>query len=319
VVALTHRLTHIPTQIVRRSPVRGAAIVLVLAALGVVSGGRSPVASGLADVVVGDDRPVTVHVPSGYDRSHPAPLLIGLHGYGGAGEKVDAYFSLAGLARQRGYLYALPDGPLDSIGKRFWNATDACCDFDRSNVDDAGYLDGVIKAIRAKLAVDPKRIYLIGHSNGGFMVHAMACAHSDEIAAIVSIAGATFADPGKCSPSVPVAVLHVHGTADNTIAYDGGTIQGLGSGQRMAPYPGAETTVGTWATYDGCATKTVLDERLDVDADVPDAETSVTRWQGCRPGGAVELWTVTGGGHGPNLTNAFREAVMDYVAAHSKP
>lgn len=288
----------------------------------------SPVASSASTVVVVGGRRVTVHVPPGYDSGHPAPLLIALHHYGGSGAEQEAYFNLDELARQRGYLYALPDGTLNSSGVPFWNATDACCDFDGSGVDDAGFLAAVIKEIRASYVVDPKRIDLIGHSNGGFMVYAVACAHADEIAAIVSLAGATFATQAKCAPSVPVAVLHIHGTADDSVAFGGGTVkpgevQGVGSGTTMAAYPGAESTVAAWATYDGCTDKNVLDQRLDIDASVSyagaPAETSVTRWTGCRPGGAVELWTMTGGGHVPTLSDSFPGAVMDYFEAHPKP
>jgi polyhydroxybutyrate depolymerase len=283
----------------------------------------SPAASRADDVLVGGDRPVTVQVPAGYDPDRPAPLLIVLHGYGSSGQDHDAYFHLGQTAEQRGFLYAYPDGTFDGGGNRFWNATDACCDFDHTGVADAAYLADVITEIRGSFAVDPKRVYLIGHSNGGFMSYAMACAHADLIAAMVSLAGATFANPAKCAPTVPVAVLEIHGTADDTILFKGGTIKGLGSGRSMASYPGAETSVATWAKYDGCATSSVVDEHVDVDADLggadAPAEASVTRWTGCRPGGAVELWTMPGGGHAPNISDSFPLFVLDFVEAHPKP
>jgi polyhydroxybutyrate depolymerase len=272
---------------------------------------------------VGGDRPVTVQVPAGYDPHRPAPLLIVLHGYGSSGQDHDAYFHLGQAAEQRGFLYVYPDGTFDSGGNRFWNATDACCDVDRTGVADVAYLTNVITEIRGSFAVDPKRVFLIGHSNGGFMSYAMACAHADLIAAMVSLAGATFANPAKCGPTVPVAVLQIHGTADDTILFKGGTILGLGSGRSMARYPGVETSVATWAKYDGCAASSVVDEHVDVDADLGEAgapaEASVTRWTGCRPGGAVELWTMPGGGHAPNISEAFPKAVLDFVEAHPKP
>ena len=139
----------------------------------------SPAASTVANVIVGGDRPVTVHVPPGYDPAKPAPLLIALHGYGSSGREYDAYLHLGQEAARRGYLYAYPDGTSDSDGHEFWNATDACCDFDRSDVDDGAYLSSVIHDIQATFAVDPKRIDLIGHSNGAFMSYAMACTHAD--------------------------------------------------------------------------------------------------------------------------------------------
>ena len=150
----------------------------------------------------------------------------------------------------------------------------------------------------------------------------MACKHADTIAAIISLAGATFAKPADCAPTAPVAVLEIHGTADDTILFEGGTVD-LGPGQSMGPYPGAEASVATWAKYDGCATSSVVDEHVDVDADVSvdssPAESTVTRWTGCRPGGAAELWTMAGAGHGPDISDAFPAAALDFFEAHPKP
>lgn len=267
---------------------------------------------------------MTVHVPASYDPGRPAPLLILLHGYGSSGGEHEGYFHLGATAEERGFLYAYPDGTVDSTGARFWNATDACCDIDRSGLADDAYLGDLITTIQAKLSVDPKRIYLIGHSNGGFMSYRMACAHADQIAAIVSLAGATFAKPADCVPSYPVGVLQIHGTADEVVAFKGGTLEGLGSGKPMAPYPGAESTVSAWATYDDCGTTTsVLDEHVDVDADLSDAgapaEASVKQWTGCGPGGAVELWTMPRGTHDPTISRSFPDAVLDFLQAHPKP
>ena len=211
---------------------------------------------------------MTVNVPAGYRPDRPAPLLIVLHGYSSSGQEHDTYLNLGRMAEQRGFLYAYPDGTFDTTGNRFWNATDACCDFDRSHVDDAGYLADVIAEVGTSLALDPKRVYLVGHSNGGFMSYGMSCAHADLIAAMVSLAGATFAKSAMCAPTVPVAVLQIHGTADDTVVFTGGTLEGLGSGQSMAAYPGAETSVSIWAKYDGCTTSSVVAGRVDVDADL---------------------------------------------------
>lgn len=274
------------------------------------------------DVIVGGDRPVTVRVPPSYADDRPAPLLIVLHGYGSSGREHDDYFGLRDMAAANGYLYASPDGTRSDDGDRFWNATDACCDFDGTGVDDVGYLISVIDEIDAKLNVDPQRIALIGHSNGAFMSYAVACAHADRIAGLISLAGATFATAADCAPSEPVAVVQLHGTADDVVEFDGGAVEGIGS-RRMGSYPGAEATAEAWATYDGCEPEAAtLDERIDVDADVTvdgaEAETTVSRWSGCGSGGAAELWTIPGGGHAPDLTDAFAAAVFEFFDAHPK-
>lgn len=274
----------------------------------------------MAGLVVGGDRPVAVHVPASYDPSRPAPLLILLHGYTATGDDIDRYFGLTDALETAGFVSATPDGTVDGDGNQFWNATDACCNFTGKTVDDVAYLSGVIEEIQGELAIDPKRIAVAGHSNGGFMSYRMACDRADLVAAIVSVAGSTFVDPDDCQPSEPVSVAQVHGTADDTILYEGG---GPVSDVTEA-FPGAETTAQTWATYDGCdAEPTPLDERIDVDAVLSDgsdpAEASVQAWTGCEGGAAVELWTIPDGSHGPSLTPVFADAVVRFLAEHPKP
>src|SRR5688572_7725228 len=113
-------------------------------------------APSVHDITVGGERPVTVRVPPSYADDHPAPLLIVLHGYSSTGREDDDYLGLRALAADSGYLYASPDGALDNDGNRFWNATDACCDFGGTGVDDVGYLRGVIDEIDGTLSVDLK-------------------------------------------------------------------------------------------------------------------------------------------------------------------
>jgi polyhydroxybutyrate depolymerase len=279
----------------------------------------SAAASSSAELVVGGDRPVAIHVPASYDASRPAPLLLLLHGFGASGEWIDEYFHLEDAAHQQGFVYATPDGTLDTDGNRFWNATDACCNFNRGSVDDVAYLSGLIADIQDELAIDPKRIAVVGHSNGGFMSYRMACERSELIAAIVSLAGGTFADPADCKPTEPVSVAQVHGTADDIIVFDGGgPLTGV-----TQPYPGAEATAEAWAKIDGCGAKaSALDAKIDVDANLTDgadlAETSIREWPGCEAGATVQLWTIPNGSHEPALTPAFADAVIRFLVEHPK-
>ena len=270
---------------------------------------------GADPTVFGGDRPVTLHVPASYVSTTKTPLVILLHGYGASGSFQDLYFGLTAVSDARGFLYAAPDGTVDADGRRFWNATDGCCDLHGTNVDDSTYISSLIKDIQGRYNVDPKRVFLIGHSNGGFMSYRMACDHADQIAAIASLAGAMFSDVSKCTPSGPVNVLQIHGTADDTISFDGGQFAGRGG------YPAAKTTVADWVTFDGCST--VADTSappLDLDTRLAGNETTVTKYAaGCKPGGSAELWTIAGGSHIPSLTPSFSTSVVDYLFAHPKP
>lgn len=286
------------------------------------SGSSSPTGAGPTDdagadsgdePTFGGDRPVTLHVPPAYVAGVPAPLVILLHGYGASGALEDLYLGLTAVSDARGFLYARPDGTVDAAGKRFWNATDGCCNFDNASVDDSTYVSSLITQIKARYAVDPKRVFLIGHSNGGFMSYRMACDHPDQIAAIASLAGAMWTDATKCTPGKPVAILQIHGTADATVGYGGGQIQGR-------TFPSAETTVNDWVTLNGCsATGDTTAPALDLDTKLAGAETKVTKYTGCKPGGHAELWAIQGGAHIPSVAPTFSANVIDFLYAHPKP
>lgn len=264
-------------------------------------------------------RPYTLHVPSGYDASKPAPLLFMFHGYGVTGAIEEGYQQLTNASEAHGFLYAYADGTLDhppdgAPGSRFWNATNACCDLYDAGVDDVQYFDAMLADIRAKYSVDPKRIFVTGHSNGGFMSHRLACDRASTVAAIVSLAGAQWFDLGKCTPTGPVAVAEVHGDADQTIIYDGGSTS-------EGTYPGAPTTVADWSTRDGC-TGALSDtgQTYDLVADIAGNETHVSAYGGCPAGIDVQLWTIQGGDHIPIFNQpTWGETLWGFLSAHPKP
>jgi polyhydroxybutyrate depolymerase len=254
-----------------------------------------------------DGRPFQLHVPPGYDPASKVPLVVLLHGYTTSGAEQERYFKLTAESDRRGFLYAMPDGTANQEGKKFWNATDACCDFYRSGVDDSAYLSRLIEAVKSSYSVDPGRVYLVGHSNGGFMAHRMACEHSDQITAVVSLAGMLADDTAKCTPQRPVSVLQIHGTDDETIAYDGGMNGG-------SPYPSVATTLATWRRIDGCGDRARTGTPIDLEAALPGAETTVTTYSaGCRDATRVELWAIKGGHHVPAFTASFAPAVIDFL------
>jgi polyhydroxybutyrate depolymerase len=262
-------------------------------------------------VVFGGDRPTTLQVPSTYNVDHPLPLLVVLHGYGADGLFQSLYLKVPPLVESEGILLVAPDGTIDNSGSRFWNATPACCNFNRSTVDDVAYIRGLIDDIRHDYNVDRRRIYLFGHSNGAFMAHRLACDAASEVAAIVSLAGATFDDAAACKPAEPVSVLDIHGDADTTIRFAGGTVG--------APYPSELKTMTHWQVYDRCTAGLVSDPTtLNLDFLVSGSETTIRRFDGCASGTGVELWTIRHGGHVPNLTHDFPMLVWQWLSDHPK-
>jgi polyhydroxybutyrate depolymerase len=290
----------------------GSILFIMVAAVGL-----GPLVAALSSPAGGQNtltgqRPYGLKVPEGYDGQRPVPLVVLLHGYSSNGSAQDAYFRLSAQADRGGFLLAYPDGIRDMVGNRFWNATDACCDFYGGGVDDVAYLDAVIDEISSRYRVDPGRVFLVGHSNGAFMAHRYACDRAGRVAAIVTLAGMQWKDPTRCGAGSPVSVLHVHGRDDQTIHYAGGsTLEGV--------YPGALDTVAAWAGKDGCSGSLAsTGRRLDLEARLPGEETTDDRYGGCAAGVDVELWTIEGGGHIPAFNHHWAEAIWDFMAGHPK-
>jgi polyhydroxybutyrate depolymerase len=283
---------------------------VVAAMLAGCGGGGEPTpAPSASPVPLVQARPYSFKVPSRYSPSAPTPLLIVLHGYGSNGGNLAQYFGVLAGADKHGYLLAYPDGLTDAAGNRFWDATDACCNFYGKPVDDVAYLGAVVDDVAAHYNVDPKRVYVAGHSNGGFMAHRLACDRGDRFAAIVSLAGAVWQDASRCTAASVVNVLQVHGDADQTILYTGSAV-----------YPSASQTVATWAQKNGCTgTLEAAGADKDLDTWIPGAETRSETYEGCPPGGAVGLWTIEGGAHVPAFGPAWEDALWAYFKAHPKP
>ena len=250
-------------------------------------------------------------IPADYDGTRPTPLVVLLHGYSASGAAQRIYFGLNKIVDSRGFFLAWPDGTRDSRGNLFWNATDACCNFDGSDVDDVAYVNAVIDDMSAHFHIDPKRIFVTGHSNGGFMSHRFACDHAERVAAIVALAGDSWLDESKCAPSQPVAILQVHGDADESVLYQG-----------EAKQPSARGSVAGWAKKNGCLAMPTdtMQLPIDLEKNLNGAETVKERWTGCKTGGAAELWTIKGGKHLPIFQQpAWPEAIWGWFAAHPKP
>ena len=255
--------------------------------------------------------PVTV--PANYDAGSPAPLIVLLHGYTSSGAGQDSYMGFSAIADTYGFLLVSPDGDKESGGdeNRFWNASSACCNFFQSEVDDSAYILSIINEVKADFNVDSNRVYLIGHSNGGFMSYRAAYDHSETIAAVASLAGASHVDM-RSAPENPVHVLQIHGTSDGTIAYEGADIGGNA-------YPSAKDTVAQWAEYNGCEAKANERELRDLVANLEGHESSVMVFnQGCKAGGSSELWTIADGSHVPAFSDTFAEQVVEWLPAHPK-
>lgn len=164
-------------------------------------------------------RPAAVLYPPHAALSPPLPLVVVLHAWGSNASEHAAYLGVSERLSRFQFIALLPNGIKNSKGYRFWNAP-ACCNREGIAVDDLGYLTDLLQEARDRLPVDPARVYLTGHSNGGQMALYLACRSGGEghIRGLVSIAG--FGPPPACPAPRPCSALFIHGTDDAVVPFD---------------------------------------------------------------------------------------------------
>jgi polyhydroxybutyrate depolymerase len=252
----------------------------------------------------GQQRNYLLHVPPQAAARH-LPLIVSLHGGGGNAQQHRQSSGMDTAADRDGYLVAYPDGSGRMAGRLLtWNAGN-CCGYARAqDIDDVGFIAAVIDDIERRAAVDPGRVYVVGHSNGGMMAHRVAAAQPEKIAAIVSVAGARLPEPGS-GRAVPV--LHIHSVDDPRALYPGGLGPPFPFTNSRVLHPSVEATVAAWAKRDGCDMIPMEKESRQA----PGGHTARRLvHEHCRDGAEVALWKLTGAGHGwPGATPA-REALV---------
>jgi polyhydroxybutyrate depolymerase len=236
--------------------------------------------------VDGITRSYHLHVPSAVGPT-PAPLVLVFHGGGGTGPGTERLTRFTALADREGFLVAFPEGVEKNWndGREFTSSR-----AHRDHVDDVAFVAVLIDAIGRAHAVDPRRVYATGISNGGIFSHYLAAHLSARIAAIAPVVGG-IADPPDAwlRPEQPVSVLMLQGTRDPLVPYHGGAIA-FGRGKIID----TEEAARRWAALNGGREPV----REPLPADGKDRCGGLrTIYPGGRDGSEVTLVRLDGGGH----------------------
>jgi polyhydroxybutyrate depolymerase len=232
-------------------------------------------------IVVGSmSRSFLVHVPSRRRLSSsslplPWPLVIVLHGSGGNGSSDALRF-----------LVAYPDATGGAFGlyPPDWNAGSCCGAAYRDNIDDLGFISGLVRDVAAHVPVDSRRVYVAGFSAGGRMAYHVGCQLAPLVAAIAVVSG-SLVDNG-CTPANPVPLFAVHGTDDSEVPF--GQDAPSPSGMVPAIADSLPPSVQFWTSMNGCTAGSVLTLSPHV------LETSLTPCSS----GDVNFYAIDGGTHG---------------------
>ena len=232
-----------------------------------------------------EQRSYRVHLPPSYDGKKPLPVVLILHGGGGEAEGMARITGFSEKADRKGFIAVYPNGTGILSGQFLtWNAGNCCGNALDFKTDDVGFIRALLKKLKKNFSLDSKRIYVTGLSNGGMMSYRLACELSGEIAAIAPVAGAMNVE---CKPARPVSVILFHGTEDGHVRYDGGEPLVQADWHPRTDRPVKETA-SLWVKFNGCSPKAQRSVKGNV---------IMERYNGCREGTEVVVYTIRGEGH----------------------
>ncbi len=282
-----------------------AAVVLLLGALAASTptASKRPETSGqtILSEIQHEGRTRTWIVYAPVDLQEPAALVFALPGSGQTGEELRhiTNYRFEELADRDGFLLVYAEAWVEGgISGPEWNECrkNTKQPAHLENVDDVGFVLGVLERLEREYSIDPDRIYATGVSDGGQMSYRLATEHPDRFAAVAAIVAQQAApENSNCTkPRGPISVLVMNGTADPIIPYRGGEASFFGflsAGQVQS----IDGTVAHWKRVNGIDAPGTREELPDRD---PEDESSVVResWRSAS-GYEVVLYSIVGGGH----------------------
>jgi polyhydroxybutyrate depolymerase len=229
-----------------------------------------------------------VHVPAKYDPKKETPVVLALHGATMSAKIMEGFSGLSKKADEAGFIVVYPNGTGPNPLLYTWNSGGFAPVIAQSKPDDVAFLAKVLDDLEAVLNVDKKRVYATGMSNGAMMCYRLASELSDRIAAIAPVSGTIAIE--KYEPKTPVPVLHIHGTVDNLVPFEGSSP----TVDLILHFRSVEDSVAACVKCNGCRPDPISSE-LPCLRD----KYQVTRkiYEPGLRGAEVILYVVDGGGH----------------------
>jgi len=228
----------------------------------------------------GLNRTYIAYLPTSYTAGSNLPVVFVLHALTMNGQRMMQVTGMNAVAETNNFIAVYPDG----IGGS-WNVGFGIPG--ASTADDVGFIDALADEMVNLYGADLNRLYACGLSNGGFLSYKLACESTKCFAAIAPVSGViTDAAFATCAPTRSVPVLHIHGTADAIVPFNG--IVGFKSVNDVLAY---------WLfnnnNCSGNPTITALPNTNPFDLSTVDR----WAWSPCDNGAEVQLLKVNGGGH----------------------
>lgn len=272
-------------------------------------------------------------------------ILIGIHGYGGQPNHEITKWHTTAVALQT--IIIAPRGTLtESNGRLGWNANDCCGDPVTKNVDDLGFVYGLIDIVLDTLLagnrdqIEHVHVIATGFSNGGFMssLLGLQIERLPKLVGIVPTGGYQYELKlynNLLTEALPLPMMAHHGGNDGVVKPDGCCNSGgsnpksncpLDIGINQPACTSVHTAFEEWTKINGCSSTSVIETyegNTGEKRKLGERQFEHTCWTGNECQAHTELCVWTNEGHswgwefpGVELAQTWMEKV--YLAVESK-
>jgi poly(3-hydroxybutyrate) depolymerase len=150
------------------------------------------------------------------------PVVIMLHGDGGTGAGIQSYCGMDAIANTNSFITVYPNS-LNDLGNGIWNKPV------NNNLNDGPndvlFISDLIDFLCSTYFINNNKVYVAGHSGGGFMAYHLAVALPNKIAAFAPYAASMYGDNTyinnyfASATAVKVPLMHCHGSSDSVVDY----------------------------------------------------------------------------------------------------
>jgi polyhydroxybutyrate depolymerase len=220
-----------------------------------------------------------LHVPSSYTGTNPVPIVFALHHYGSSGSAFENYTGFSRVADTAGFIVVYPNA---TGSPSEWNVGIGITPSTLA-VNDVKFISRLIDKFYIDYNINSNCVYVAGFSNASIMAHKLASQLSSKITAIGAVAGqATNPIMSSLNPDRKVAIIHFHMLDDNSLSYNGGTLNGVS-------YPAVEDVISAWIPINNCQAQPLVIYH--------DEEVLARQWTSNDSHADIVLYRIDTGGH----------------------
>lgn len=195
----------------------GAALCLL-----VTSAQAGPGAYTEHTLPVGDvQRAYKVYVPKSLPAGEKARAVVAFHGFESDPNGFRWLIKPDSSAERTKTIVVYP-----TAIKKSWNAGKGSGSRNK-DTDDLAFAGALLEALPKAHPIDPRRIAVVGFSNGAQMAAMIACHHAQRVSAVVMVSHTLNIE--GCTPSQPTSIAIINGVKDPFVPFQGGGRHGLRS------------------------------------------------------------------------------------------